>query len=136
MWTSTDRREGVFHLILRYLTDLEFRQTVQLQLNKGKYRHKLPRRIFFANQGECTTGDYEEVMNKANCLSLVSKAILYWNTITARPAAPATPSPVAARLAPALPAAEAALLAADPLDGPAPSFSPACTSRRGTPPSQ
>ena len=49
--------------ILRYLTDLELRQTVQLQLNKGEYRHKLPRRIFFADQGEFTTGDYEEIMN-------------------------------------------------------------------------
>jgi TnpA family transposase len=54
---------------------------VQLQLNKGEYRHhKLPRRIFFANQGEFTTSDYEEIMNKASCLSLVSNAILYWNT--------------------------------------------------------
>lgn len=26
-------------------------------------------------------GDYEEIMNKASCLSLVSNAILYWNTI-------------------------------------------------------
>jgi len=38
-------------------------------------------RIFFADQGELTTGDYEEIMNKASCLSLVSNAILYWNTI-------------------------------------------------------
>lgn len=36
---------------------------------------------FFANQGEFTTGDYEEIMNKASCLSLVSNAILYWNTL-------------------------------------------------------
>ncbi len=57
------------------------RRTVQLQLNKGEYRHKLPRRIFFADQGEFTTGDYEEIMNKASCLSLVSNAILYWNTL-------------------------------------------------------
>ena len=49
-------------------------------INKGEYRHKLPRRIFFADQGEFTTGDYEEIMNKASCLSLVSNAILYWNT--------------------------------------------------------
>ena len=67
--------------ILRYLTDLELRRTVQLQLNKGEYRHKLPRRIFFADQGEFTTGDYEEIMNKATCLSLVSNAALYWNTM-------------------------------------------------------
>lgn len=67
--------------ILRYLTDPELRRTVQLQLNKGEYRHRLPRRIFFADQGEFTTGDYEEIMNKASCLSLVSNAILYWNTL-------------------------------------------------------
>ena len=67
--------------ILRYLTTPGLRQTVQLQLNKGEYRHKLPRRVFFADQGEFTTGDYEEIMNKASCLSLVSNAILYWNTI-------------------------------------------------------
>lgn len=54
---------------------------MQLQLNKGEYRHKLPRRIFFADQGEFSTGDYEEIMNKASCLSLVSNAILYWNTL-------------------------------------------------------
>jgi TnpA family transposase len=67
--------------ILRYLTDPPLRYTVQRQLNKGEYRHKLPRWIFFANQGEFTTGDYEEIMNKASCLSLVSNAILYWNTL-------------------------------------------------------
>lgn len=67
--------------ILRYLTDIELRRTVQRQLNKGEYRHKLSRWIFFADQGEFSTGDYEEIMNKASCLSLVSNAILYWNTI-------------------------------------------------------
>ena len=67
--------------ILRYLTDPELRRTIQIQLNKGEYRHKLPRWIFFANQGEFCTGDYEEIMNKASCLSLVSNAILCWNTI-------------------------------------------------------
>ena len=66
--------------ILRYITDPALRRTVQIQLNKGEYRHKLPRWIFFANQGEFTTGDYEEIMNKASSLSLVSNAILYWNT--------------------------------------------------------
>ena len=67
--------------ILRYLTDPELRKTIQLQLNKGEYRHRLPRRVFFADQGEFTTGDYAEIMNKASCLSLASNAILYWNTI-------------------------------------------------------
>lgn len=43
--------------ILRYLTDSELRHTVQSQLNKGEYRHRIPRWIFFANQGEFTVGD-------------------------------------------------------------------------------
>lgn len=67
--------------ILRYLTDASLRRSVQRQLNKGEYRHKLPRWIFFANQGQFLVGDYEEIMNKASCLSLVSNAILYWNTL-------------------------------------------------------
>lgn len=67
--------------ILRYLTDADLRRAVQLQLNKGEYSHNLPRRIFFADQGQFTTGDYEEIMNKASCLSLVSNAVLYWNTL-------------------------------------------------------
>ena len=67
--------------ILRYLTDPELRRKVQRQLNKGEHRHGLSRWMFFANQGEFQTGDYEEIMNKASCLSLVSNAILYWNTL-------------------------------------------------------
>lgn len=66
--------------ILNYISSKELRRTVQLQLNKGEYRHTLPRWIFFANQGEFTTGDYLEIMNKSSVLSLVSNAILYWNT--------------------------------------------------------
>src|SRR6516225_4296823 len=41
----------------------------------------LSRWIFFADQGEFRTGDYQEIMNKASCLSLVSNAILVWNTL-------------------------------------------------------
>ena len=66
--------------ILRYISDAELRRNVRVQLNKGEYRHKLPRWIFFANQGIFNTSDFEEIMNKASCLSLVSNCILYWNT--------------------------------------------------------
>jgi TnpA family transposase len=58
---------------------------VQLQLNRGEARHELARWLFFANRGEFRTGDYEEIMNKASCLSLslslLSNAVLVWNTI-------------------------------------------------------
>ncbi len=62
--------------IIRYISDSELRRTVRIQLNKGEYRHKLPRWIFFANQGIFTTSDFEEIMNIASCLSLVSNSIL------------------------------------------------------------
>jgi hypothetical protein len=61
--------------------DVHDYHSVQRQLNKGEYQHKLPSWIFFADQGEFTTGDYEEIMNKASSLSFVSNAILYWNTL-------------------------------------------------------
>jgi len=67
--------------ILQYITDSNLRDKVQSQLNKGEHRHQLARYIFFANHGRFQVGDYEEIMNKASCLSLVSNAILYWNTI-------------------------------------------------------
>jgi TnpA family transposase len=67
--------------ILRYIHDEELRGRVQLQLNRGESRHDLVARcLFFANRGEFRTGDVEEIMNKASCLSLLSNAVLVWNT--------------------------------------------------------
>ena len=54
---------------------------MQLQINRGEGRHQLARRLFFANQGAFQIGDYEEIMNKATCLSLLSNAVLVWNTV-------------------------------------------------------
>ena len=67
--------------ILKYLNEEDLRHRVQVQLNRGEHRHSLARWIFFADQGEFRTGDYQEIMNKASCLSLVSNAILVWNTL-------------------------------------------------------
>jgi TnpA family transposase len=55
---------------------------VQLQLNRGEQRHELAGRcLFFANRGEFRTGDLDEILNKASCLSLLSNAVLVWNTV-------------------------------------------------------
>jgi TnpA family transposase len=67
--------------LLRYIHDETLRGRMQLQLNRGERRHQLARRLFFANQGAFQTGDYEEIMNKATCLSLLSNAVLMWNTV-------------------------------------------------------
>ncbi len=49
--------------------------------HRGESHHDLARWLFFANRGEFRTGDYEEIMNKASCLSLLSNAVLIWNTV-------------------------------------------------------
>jgi hypothetical protein len=67
--------------LLRYIHDGVLRGRMQLQLNRGERRHQLARRLFFANQGAFQIGDYEEIMNKATCLSLLSNAVVVWNTV-------------------------------------------------------
>lgn len=67
--------------LLRFVDDRELRRVVGLQLNRGEFRQKLARYIFFANQGEFRSGGYFEIMNKASCLSLLSNAILLYNTV-------------------------------------------------------
>jgi TnpA family transposase len=67
--------------LLRWFHDPELRSDTRLQLNRGEHRQALARWLFFANQGEFREGDYEEIMNKASCLSLISNAVLLWNTI-------------------------------------------------------
>jgi TnpA family transposase len=67
--------------LLRYIQEEDLRARMQLQVNRGEGRHQVARRLFFANQGAFQSGDYEEIMNKATCLSLLSNAALVWNTV-------------------------------------------------------
>jgi TnpA family transposase len=54
---------------------------VNLQLNRGESRHSLTG-CLFANQGDFRTGDREEMMNTVSALSLLSNAVLVWNTVS------------------------------------------------------
>jgi hypothetical protein len=54
---------------------------VHLQLNRGEERNGLARRLFFANQGLFRSGDLAEIMNKVSALSVLSNAVLVWNTV-------------------------------------------------------
>jgi hypothetical protein len=65
---------------LRYLHDDALRDRVHLQLNRGESRHEFARRLFAFNQGAFRSGDYEELMNKVSALSVLSNAVLVWNT--------------------------------------------------------
>lgn len=67
--------------LLRYLHDEPLRAVIQAQLNRGESRHALARWLFFANQGEFRTSDYEAIMNKASSLGLLSNAVVLWNAL-------------------------------------------------------
>jgi TnpA family transposase len=78
--TALGQALGTLYL-LRYIHEEPLRARMQLQINRGEGRHQLARRLFFANQGAFQTGDYEGIMYKATCLSLLSNAVQVWNTI-------------------------------------------------------
>ena len=67
--------------ILSYIQDETMRRQVGKQLNRGEHRQGVAKHVFFADQGEFRSGDLAQIMNKASCLSLLSNAILVWNTV-------------------------------------------------------
>lgn len=67
--------------LLRYFNDGELRARIRLQLCRGEARHALARLLFFGNNGAFRSGDYFEIMNKVSALSLLSNAVLVWNTV-------------------------------------------------------
>ena len=66
--------------IMRYLHEAKLRDRIQLQLNRGEGRHALTKRLFFGNDGVFRTGEADELMNKVSALSVLSNAVLVWNT--------------------------------------------------------
>jgi TnpA family transposase len=67
--------------LLRFLNDPALRQQVRTQLNRGEARQGVAQRMFFADQGMFRSGDYFQIMNRASCLSLLSNAVLVYNTL-------------------------------------------------------
>jgi len=78
-FTALGRLLKTLHL-LRYMSDGDLRDRVQLQLNRGESRHALASSMFYANRGVFRTGDYSEIMNKVSALSVLSNSVLLWNT--------------------------------------------------------
>lgn len=68
--------------ILRFFSDKPLRYEEHDQRNLEESRHVLAKHTFFADQGVFKTSDYAEMINRASCLSLISNAVLLWNTIT------------------------------------------------------
>ena len=67
--------------LLRYFHDPALRQQMRTQRNRGEARQDWAQRLFFAEQGMCRSGDYYQMMNRASCLSLLSNAVLVYNTV-------------------------------------------------------
>ena len=67
--------------ILQYLNSKDYRRRINRQLNKGESVHTLRRYFIIAQQGELRQRDQEGLENQANCLTLVTNAVVVWNTI-------------------------------------------------------
>lgn len=67
--------------ILRYLGSPEYRRRIQRQLNKGEALHALRQYLFCANEGKIRKHSIEDQLNQATCLTIVTNAVVIWNTV-------------------------------------------------------
>lgn len=67
--------------ILKYLHNEDYRRRIQSQLNKGEALHSLRRFIMFANEATIRRKTEEQQGFQAACLTLVTNAIIVWNTV-------------------------------------------------------
>ncbi len=67
--------------ILRWYADEAERRRINLQLNKGKALHSLRAVITVANKGVLRRKQEEGLTHQAGCLTLVTNAVIIWNTV-------------------------------------------------------
>ena len=67
--------------ILDWLQNVELRRRVNAGLNKGEARNALARAVFFNRLGEIRDRNYEQQRFRASGLTLVTAAIVLWNTV-------------------------------------------------------
>lgn len=67
--------------ILRYLNSEDYRRQINRQLNRGESLHALRRFLMFARGGELRKRDPEELTDQSHCLTLVTNAVILWNTV-------------------------------------------------------
>ncbi len=65
---------------LKYLGIESYRSQIRTQLNKGEAIHYLRQYLFFANEGTIRKASLEDQENQAGCLTLVTNAVIVWNT--------------------------------------------------------
>ncbi len=67
--------------ILDWLQSVELRRRVHAGLNKGEARNALARAVFFSRLGEIRDRRFEQQRYRASGLTLVTAAIVLWNTV-------------------------------------------------------
>ena len=67
-------------VILRMISDPDYRRHIGRALNRGESEHAIGRDLFFGQQGIFRERAYEAQLNRATCLSLLINAIVVWNT--------------------------------------------------------
>ena len=66
---------------LQWLSDPALRQRSHAGLNKGEASNALRRAVFFHRQGEIRDRTFENQGFRASGLSLITAAIVHWNTV-------------------------------------------------------
>src|SRR5713226_10070035 len=66
---------------LEWFQSVELRRRVQVGLNKGEARNALARTVFLCRLGEIRDRSFEQQRYRASGLTLVTAAIVLWNTV-------------------------------------------------------
>ncbi|NYT00241.1 MAG: Tn3 family transposase [Methanocellales archaeon] len=66
--------------IPNYLSSEDYRRRISIQLNKGESLHDLRQFLLFANEGKIRKSQIEDQVNQTSCLTLLTNAIIVWNT--------------------------------------------------------
>ncbi|MEI7998857.1 MAG: Tn3 family transposase [Candidatus Omnitrophota bacterium] len=65
--------------LLRYIDDVELRQTIEKQLNKTESIHKFAKAVFFGSNQEFQQRTKEDQLKTDSCKRLIENAIICWN---------------------------------------------------------
>lgn len=67
--------------ILQYVDDVEFRQSIEKQLNKVEGSNKLAKAISLGNDHAFLQGDKEDQDIAEGCRRLIKNVLIYWNSL-------------------------------------------------------
>lgn len=65
--------------ILRYMYDVEFRQAIEKQLNRGENSNKFTKAVAFGNNQDIIFEEKEDQEIAENCRQLIKNSIILWN---------------------------------------------------------